>query len=342
MAPGPNGPPPTDCPLPNKLDDLKKENTPPATALHPRNPHQGHYDFIQLQELHPPLQPFVRTNPSGQWTIDFADPAAVLALNTALLKQYYQVNDWTIPTGYLCPPVPGRADYIHHAADLLAQSNGARIPRGSDFLCLDLGTGANLIYPIIGIRSYSWSFLASESDPIALAAAQKIQAANPFLQTQLQLKQQDNQHHCFKGILSEQATVDLVVCNPPFYESAQEARRANARKQRNLKQKVKSQQRNFGGQAHELWCPGGERAFISQMIQESQAFAKNVYWFTSLVAKADHLTRLQKELEQLQATSVHIIPMGQGNKRSRILAWTFLSPQQQKAWVRYRWQRTTH
>lgn len=38
---------------------------------------------------------------------------------------------------------------------------------------------------------------------------------------------------------------------------------------------------NFGGQQQELWCEGGEVAFITQMIAESQQFGRQVKWFTS-------------------------------------------------------------
>jgi 23S rRNA (adenine1618-N6)-methyltransferase len=305
--------------------------------LHPRNPHQGRYDFSALQAIHSPLKPFVHRSAYDQWTIDFGDPAAVLALNTALLKQYYSVEDWSIPEGYLCPPIPGRADYIHHAADLLASTHGGKVPHGSRVTCLDIGTGASIVYPIIGIQTFGWSFGASDIDEQALACAKKIQKGNSFLKNQLKIIKQSNKEHFFQGIISGTNYIDLTICNPPFYGSAAEAQRATQRKQGNLRQKRNPNRRNFGGQAHELWYAGGERAFISQMIQESAAFAKNVCWFSSLVAQENHLPKLQKELEKLPVTDVRIINMGQGNKRSRILAWTFLTPKQQKAWAAYRW-----
>lgn len=328
MVPGPNGPL-------LKAYRLKKMDN--KNALHSQNPHQGHYNFSTLQAIHPPLKSFVHPSAYDHWTIDFGDPAAVLALNTALLKQHYQVENWSIPEGYLCPPIPGRADYIHHLADLLAGTNKGKVPYGSKVTCLDIGTGANIVYPIVGVQTFGWSFWASDIDEQALAFAKKNQEENAFLKNKLKLLKQSNKGHFFRGIISEPDYIDLTICNPPFYESAEESRRANSRKQRNLKQQVNPKRRNFGGQAHELWYPGGERAFITQMIQESTAFAQNVYWFTTLVAREDHLPKLEKELKQTPVTEVRIIPMGRGNKRSRILAWTFLSPGQQKNWANYRW-----
>lgn len=98
--------------------------------LHPRNPHQGRYDFPALTACLPELAAFVTITPRGEESIDFADPAAVKALNRALLAHFYGVRHWDIPPGYLCPPIPGRADYVHTAADLLALSAAGEIPRG--------------------------------------------------------------------------------------------------------------------------------------------------------------------------------------------------------------------
>lgn len=78
-------------------------------------------------------------------SVNFADPLAVKTLNKALLAHFYGVTHWDIPDGFLCPPVPGRADYVHHLADLLADDNGGVVPKQATVL--DIGTGANLIYP---------------------------------------------------------------------------------------------------------------------------------------------------------------------------------------------------
>jgi 23S rRNA (adenine1618-N6)-methyltransferase len=72
--------------------------------------------------------------------------------------------------------VPGRADYIHHLADLLALDTGT-IPENASIL--DIGTGANLIYPLIGAHEYGWRFTGSEISAEAIASAQAIVNANP-------------------------------------------------------------------------------------------------------------------------------------------------------------------
>ena len=153
------------------------KNPPPKVTeklnLHPRNRHRGRYDFPQLADALPALKPFLKPNPydAAELTIDFADPAAVKTLNAALLSHFYGVAHWDIPAHYLCPPIPGRADYLHHVADLLAAGNGGGIPRGNATRILDIGVGANCIYPLIGQHEYGWRFVGTDIDPVTIAAA---------------------------------------------------------------------------------------------------------------------------------------------------------------------------
>ena len=95
---------------------------------------------------------------------------------------------------------------------------------------------------------------------------------------------------------------------------------------------------NFGGQANELWCEGGEKRFIKEMIRQSSKFSHHCFWFTTLVAKEANLKSIYKSLEKVNPTETKIIPMGQGNKVSRILAWTFLTEAEQEDWRNKRWK----
>lgn len=301
---------------------MKKKDQ--ASLLHPRNKHTGRYDFDLLIQANAALAPWVRPNKYKDLSIDFADPKAVKELNRSLLFKDYQVAYWDIPEGFLCPPIPGRADYIHHLADLLSRPNGGVIPRGKETHILDIGVGANCIYPIIGTQEYAWSFLGTDCSKEALASAEKIKEGNPFLQEALSLKHQGDSQHIFKGILGEQDRFEAVICNPPFHASLAEAQAGSRRKVRNLtKQKTNKPVLNFGGSQQELWTEGGEKAFIGRMIAESVKFKESVVWFTSLVSKEAHLEAIYQMLEKAQVAQVETISMGQGNKKSRIIAWTF-------------------
>lgn len=308
------------------------------TGLHPRNVHRDRYDFESLCKSDPSLLPFVFENQYGDQTIDFANPDSVRNLNRALLKHFYNIEFWDIPEGYLCPPIPGRADYIHYAADLLARSNSGKIPTGQKVKVLDIGTGANLIYPILGNSIYDWSFEGAELDQKSIISAQQIIKKNPTLNGKIELRHQPDSSRIFTGIIEKDEFFDLTICNPPFHESAAEAEAGNARKVKNLKGKTSAKPTlNFGGQANELWCEGGESKFIKRMIQESIEFKFSCCWFTTLVAKEVTLPSIYANLKRAGVTEMKTIPMSQGNKKSRIVAWTFLNPKQIENWGKKRW-----
>lgn len=306
--------------------------------LHPRNRHRERYDFDLLKTACPALADFVKPNIHGDESIDFADPEAVKMLNRALLVGYYGLQFWDIPPGFLTPPIPGRADYLHHIADLLCSYNYGKIPHGPAVRCLDIGTGANLIYPIIGSHEYGWSFVGSEIDPVSVASANEIIAQNPVLKGKIDVRFQPNWKDIFKNILNKSELVDLVICNPPFHSSLEEAQAANLRKVNNLGlERTTEPALNFGGQPNELWCVGGEEIFMYEMIRQSRHFSQNAFWFSSLISKNATLKPSMEALKTAGAVEVKTIPMGQGQKTSRILAWTFLKKEAQKTWRNERW-----
>ena len=252
---------PNDLPLDRPADFFNRLlNKMQSAALHPRNPHAGRYDFAALCRSCPELKRHLQSNPTGDQTIDFGDSESVLCLNQALLAHYYQVHQWQIPRDYLCPPVPGRADTIHYLADLLASSNQGKTPTGKKVRVLDVGTGANCIYPIIGSQSYHWKFVGTDIDPTAIKMARAIVAANPCLTNLVKIVQQRDRAAIFRGIIGSDH-YDLTMCNPPFHASMEEARAGSQRKLKNLgKGKVKGKGRavgalarsNFGGQCRAL------------------------------------------------------------------------------------------
>ena len=303
-------------------------------TLHPRNRHQGRYNYPELIKSGPELGTFMITNPHGKPSIDFANPDAVRVFNRALLKAQYGIQHWDIPADYLCPPIPGRADYIHVVADLLADDNNGEIPRGAQVRALDIGVGANCIYPLLGHSDYRWRFLGSDIDTTALAAAKAIVQANG-LDKAISLRQQGSRKHILLGLLKDDERYDLTLCNPPFHASREEATRGSQRKWKNLgKQdpKRKLPVLNFGGQNNELWCEGGEIRFVTQLVGESVQYAEQVLWFTSLVSKASNLPGIEAALRKAGAKAVRINEMGQGQKQSRMVAWSFQDDNARQAW----------
>ncbi len=312
---------------------MTSKDKPQKKQLHPRNQHQGRYNFDNLIIKNPDLESYLQPNPHGDQTIDFSNPEAVKALNSALLKTHYNLEFWDIPEGFLCPPIPGRADYIHYVADLLNE-NSSKNPTGKKITILDIGTGANCIYPIIGNYEYNWSFIASDISKKAIASAEEITSNNKKLSSSVNLRLQQNKRFVFEGIIEFGERIDAVICNPPFHSSLKEAQKANNRKTKNLKLKSNL---NFGGHNNELWCQGGELKFIRDMIFESRRFQNKCFWFSTLVSKKENLKSIYRTLNKVEAIEIKTIEMGQGNKSSRIVCWTFLDKEKQQNWIDKKW-----
>jgi 23S rRNA (adenine1618-N6)-methyltransferase len=304
------------------MDAKIKSTIPVKNELHHRNVHKDRYDFEELCAALPELSAYVMINKYEDTTIDFSDAAAVKCLNQALLKYYYEIEKWDIPQGYLCPPIPSRADYIHYIADVLANANNGVIPVGKNIKILDIGVGANCIFPILGHQIYGWQFVGSEIDGKAVDNACLIVAENN-LRHAIIIRKQTNKTLILNGIISESDRFDMVLCNPPFHSSMQDVLAGAQRKWRGLDKKNKVDTLNFGGQNNELWCKGGERAFIEKMIIESRLFTDQVKCFSTLVSKDDHLAKVYRCLETAKANKVQTIEMGQGQKKSRIVVWGF-------------------
>ncbi|MCF7202001.1 23S rRNA (adenine(1618)-N(6))-methyltransferase RlmF [Pseudomonas oligotrophica] len=321
--------------MPSKPPNRTAHTASAKAVLHPRNRHGGRYDFPRLIAACPALARFVILNPYGKQSIDFADPEAVKVFNRALLRLFYGIEHWDIPAGYLCPPVPGRADYLHGLADLLAADNAGVIPRGKAVRVLDIGTGANCIFPLIGHREYGWRFTGSDIDATALASAEAIVRANR-LGGAIELRRQADPQKLFAGLIQAGERFEVTLCNPPFHASAAEASSGSKRKWRNLGKldpKRKLPLLNFGGQAAELWCEGGEAAFIARLAEESAAFATQVCWFSTLVSKGGNVEPLKARLQRAGAREVRVVDMAQGQKRSRFVAWSYLDGERRTAWL---------
>ncbi len=323
---------------------------PASKGFHPRNRHQGHYDLPALAEAEPSLRAHLVRSGDHALTLDFSEPQAVKTLNCALLRHHYGIHDWDLPAGYLCPPIPGRADYLHHAADLLAADllaaeDSGELPCGGGVQVLDIGTGANLVYPLIGQHEYGWSFVGTDIDEPALQNAERILRANPQAAAHISLQWQSQPDQILRGIIRPDDNFALTICNPPFHASLAEASAGSERKWRGLAASAerndsplraarqsasratdrhRSAPLNFGGHAAELACPGGELAFIETLIAESALFTSQVLWFSTLVSKSANLPAIYRALDRVGIDSRKTVTMAQGQKQSRFVAWSFL------------------
>ncbi len=278
--------------------------------FHPNNIHNQGYDFDLLQKACPELKMHL-IEKHQKVTLDFSDPKAVKILNKALLFAHYDVKFWDFPKEHLCPPIPGRVDYLHYLAQLIEPTTQVNV--------LDIGTGATCIYPLLGVKALDWDFVATDSNATALKSAQKI-INNNTLNTKIVLRQQHQKEHVLKGILKPKDQFTFTICNPPFYKNASDAAEANARKTKNLKI---TNQRNFSGTSDELWYEGGEKAFLHTYLYESSQFPEVSQWFTSLVSKKENVKSMEQSSKKLGVVNFKTIVMQQGNKITRIVCWRF-------------------
>ncbi|MFB9055637.1 23S rRNA (adenine(1618)-N(6))-methyltransferase RlmF [Mariniflexile ostreae] len=295
----------------------KKNTLKKSPNVHPNNKHRSGYDLDVLCIAHPSLSAYVFENNYLKKTIDFADPKAVKALNTALIKKEYNIKYWDFSDVNLCPPIPGRVEYIHYIADLLKSSKIEE-----NISVLDIGTGASCIYPLLGHAVYHWSFVGTDINNGSLKQAQNIINKN-LLQDVITLRYQKNSSHILKDIIKEEDKFAVSICNPPFYKSENEALETTIKKTKGLHKQDDSVVRNFSGTHHELWYKGGEKAFVHNYIFESSLYKNHCVWFTTLISKKDLIKGIYASLEKLGATKIKTIDMEQGNKKSRIIAWTF-------------------
>jgi 23S rRNA (adenine1618-N6)-methyltransferase len=290
--------------------------------MHLENPYSDRYDLKRLAIHHPQLQEHIVLNPSDEETIDFSNSGAVYELNKAMLLADFKVDKYELPMGYLIPPVPGRLEYLLHIREFL--SDQFNIDKNTKLRGLDIGSGANGIYCILGLQHFNWTMVGAECDANSVEIAKANMQHTKSLKNKIEIRHQENKSFLFKNIIKTDEQFDFSVCNPPFHTSKEDAFRGSQRKINNLGREFDKKEvaLNFEGQANELWCNGGEALFIKRLIKESIAFKNQVKVFSTLVSKTDSLSSIDKQLKKAKANS-YVVPMDLGNKKSRIVLWWF-------------------
>ncbi|KAF3796410.1 Ribosomal RNA large subunit methyltransferase F [Nymphaea thermarum] len=113
------------------------------------------------------------------------------------------------------------------------------------------------------------------------------------------------------GVVRDGEKFDFCMCNPPFFESMEEAG-ANPRT-------------SCGGTSEEMVCPGGELAFISRIIEDSIKLKDSFRWFTSMVGRKVNLKILVSKLWKVGVSTVQTTEFVQGQTFRWGLAWSFVS-----------------
>ncbi|KAG2655576.1 RNA N6-adenosine-methyltransferase mettl16-like isoform X2 [Panicum virgatum] len=313
-----------------------------APSIHPRNRYAAAApDFAALAELYPSFRPYVSVSERGRASVDFTDFSATRELTRVLLLHDHGVN-WWIPDGQLCPTVPNRSNYIHWIEDLLSSNLTPPISSSSGRVRgFDIGTGANCIYPLLGASLLGWSFVGSDVTDVALEWAKKNVENNPHLTELIEIRNANAASLSSESeaivrepirenvlepvedaamqkppvlvcVVKESESFDFCMCNPPFFESIEEA---------GLNPKT-----SCGGTAEEMVCPGGELAFVTHIIEDSVSLKNSFRWFTSMVGRKANLKLLMSKARKAGASVVKTTEFVQGQTARWGLAWSFIAP----------------
>ena len=355
-------------------------------GIHPRNRYaMAEPNFSELGNLYPSLRPFLiplvsedekipvkpsfqietERNTSAEFdfgkatrkraTIDFSNPVACRELTKVLLLHDFHIS-WNIPDGVLVPTLTNRINYLEWLQDLFTLEG----PRDLSIkpTVLDVGCGANLIYPLLGSAILKWYFVGVDVSKTAIEWAEKNRIANPELAELIEIRQvpptkqqieffsknvktvegllarteppssanefhdnfpvKRNQTDKEQGIISvalkPNESVTFTMCNPPFFESLEEAGSNPATA--------------YGGSHLEMAYPGGELEFVRNMVKDSKTIWNRVHWFTTMVGKKSTMKKIRSELYDLTGDTwkdiiVRSTEFVQGKTMRWGLAWSF-------------------
>ncbi|CAK9251603.1 unnamed protein product, partial [Sphagnum jensenii] len=287
--------------------------------MHPRNKYaENAPDFSLLASKYPAFRSFVSygAGANNRPRIDWTDFNATRELTRVLLDHDYGIK-WWIPDGQLCPTVTNRANYIHWIEDLLASCPAPWHQNGEheEVVCgIDIGTGANCIYPLLGTALHKWHFVATDITAVALSWAQKNIQSNPSVADLIEVRSSliEDAGAILVGVVKEGERFDFCMCNPPFFTSMAEAN-ANPRTA-------------CGGTEAEMVYPGGEEVFVARMIEDSATLKHKIHWYTTMIGRKLSLKVLTAKLWTLGVAAVRTTEFVQGHTSRWGLAWSFTAP----------------
>jgi len=270
--------------------------------LHNRNIYKNNPpNFVLLAKKYDYFGEHVMPFEHGDNFFSFKKVDSLIALTRVLLEHDFGIK-WNMPNKFLCPPVTQRLNYILWVEDLLKDSEMNQKTCG-----LDIGTGASLIFPLLGYAQCNWDFVASDIVDESLESAKENIRRNKLEQ---HISVRKSSGGIFKGVIRKEDAYGFTICNPPFFSKIEEGQ--------------KNPRRSTEGIKEELICPGGEVAFVKQMIDESKEFGSQVGWFTTMLGKKKSLLPLQKYLQEKFKGKCKMTEttFSQGKQSRWGLAWT--------------------
>ncbi|KAL3666227.1 hypothetical protein V7S43_009012 [Phytophthora oleae] len=302
----------------SKMRGERRRPTPHLGAFaHHRNRYKDNPpDFYALGQQYPEFKQYLRNVDDIKCRASLAwdDPFAVRELTKTLLLHDFGL-EWDIPINRLCPPLPNRLNYLHWIEDLIAPANWSEVAasekKSNDAVSgIDVGTGANCIYALLAATMNKWKFIATEIDAESYECAKENVTRN-HLEKLISVKRTHTNNLLLEPLQNEPPDLKFhfVMCNPPFFDSMSEA--------------DTNPDSSCMGSVNEMVFPGGEVAFIGNMIMESEQLQNRVLWFTSMVGKKSSLRKLLALLRGAKVQSTRTTEFFQGRTKRWGIAWTF-------------------
>ena len=228
-------------------------------------------DWASLAATDPKLAACTATF-KGETGVDWTRPEARAVVAEALLRHDFGITYHAAP-GHLVPCVPNRVRYVAWAAKVAGDGVTS---------ALDVGCGASCIIALLAARCRGWRVVASESDDKACAEAAALVAKNSDWSAGALV---DVVRVCATAAAQRpvsaaldaagRAGVDVVVANPPWFESDDERR--NPR---------------FEATAAETVRDDGEVGFCAALIEDALRLQSRVAWHSALLGRKQSLRRV--------------------------------------------------
>ena len=229
-------------------------------------------DFLLLIKEFPELKKYILKQDKDkkeEIAFDWSNNDLSLLMTKSILNYYFNIKYYHIPKGYLIPPIPSRLNYLNLIKSLLTSKYNGNII--NDIIGIDIGTGANIIYPILGNSLFKWKFICTEINDEAYNNAKIILQKNN-LEQNITLIKQKNKNNIFLGILNQENKYSFSICNPPYYDYETEIK---------LDDKKRDNEFNFD----EVYYKQGEFGFFKRYFEESICYKKNIFLFSILIGK---------------------------------------------------------
>ena len=255
-------------------------------------------------------------------TVDFKSWDGTRALTGAILREEYGVEAWTVPRGRLVPTATNRERYLEWLARL-RELSAPSDDDATNVRVLDIGTGASAIYALLGAAGRGWRFVGTDVCDEALTSARENVRRNPHLESLIEIRdargEDGARDRVLRGVVRDGETFTFCMCNPPFFETMDEAGR--------------NPNTACGGAATEMVCPGGEEAFVKRIFADSLAMKDSIHWFTTMCGKKSTMKKTRSFLHTHRVPAIRTTELSHGKTSRWCIAWSFSKDAASKALV---------